>query len=145
VLVFGVEPVGRAVRGDQGQGAYVRSQGGVDVVVLAVHVGGDRPAQGHVFGPGGDGQEGTVRQQVRDEVAQWGPRRCGHLAPQRVETHSAREPRAVQDQTTGVLRGVSVGATQPSGQHTPGAGVGQTRGDLFRVTRTYHVRRAGGG
>ena len=65
----GVGPDGhRAGRGDQSQAGHVRSERPVDVVVLAVHVGGDGPAEGDAPGPGRDRDEPALGHAQGEEV-----------------------------------------------------------------------------
>ena len=115
------------------------------MVVLAVHVRGDRPAEGDVAGPRHHREGMSARQQFRGDPSERGSRGHGGLAPFGVQAHGAGESGAVQDGPAGVLRGVAVGAPQAAGQRTPGAGRGQRAGDLAGVARAHHTGCGGCG
>lgn len=145
VAVVGADFEGFASGGEERQGTHVGADGGVDVVVLAVDVGGDRPAQGDVPGPGGDGKEVSSPQQVRHESAQAGAGRCGDLAAVGIEPGRPGEFGAVQDESAGGLGGVAVGTPQSAGQGPAWSGLGQRLGGLFGGARAHHGGGGGGG
>ncbi len=51
----------RPVSEEKGEGLDMVAEGSLDVMVLAVHVAGDRPTDGHEAGPGGDRHEPSPR------------------------------------------------------------------------------------
>ena len=132
----------RPASGRRGASGRTCSQNAaVAVVVLAVDVRGDRPADRHLARPG----------RHRDEPALRAPRpRAARRStrPPRPSTSplaasigaDAAEPAVVDDRPAGDLRGVPVRATEPPGDHRA-AGLGEDRRDVVLVRGGDEPRR----
>lgn len=102
------------VGGEQFQGQHMAGEGTGDVVVLAVDVGADRPADGHIAGAGRDRHEPAERQQHLHQPVQGDARVAQHGAAVGVDRVHPVQARHVEHGTARVLRRVPVGPSQPS-------------------------------
>ncbi|OIQ86447.1 hypothetical protein GALL_317100 [mine drainage metagenome] len=89
----------------------------VDVVVLAMDVRGDRPADGHVARPRCHGYEETEGKQQPHELIEARTSLDVHLRPFDVHAENAVARRHVEHDTPGVLSGVAVAPPEPAGEH----------------------------
>ena len=105
----------------------------VDVVVLAVHVGRQRAADGHEPGARRDGHEPAEWQQHPHQRVEAHAGVDPHDALLDVERTHCVEARRVDDGAARVLRGVAVGAAEPAGDEPARPGGREQRVDVGRV------------
>ena len=98
---------------------HVLAEAAVDVMVLAVDVGGDGPAHRHVAGAGGDGHEPAERDQALHEGLEADAGADGDLSGDEVGAVDGVEPGGVEDHAPGVLGGVAVAASEAAGDEPP--------------------------
>ena len=116
-VVVGADDLRRAVGGDQVGRDDVGAEGAGPMVALAVHVAGDRAADGDVPGPRGDREEPARGQQQPHQVVQGGAGRRDHV----VAVASYRTGQREQHDSPGVLGGVAVGPAEPPRDQAAGA------------------------
>jgi hypothetical protein len=147
----GVEQIGAArddpdpaVGRQQLQGDHVPRERARDVVVLAVDVGADRPADGDVARAGGDRHEPAERQQQAHQRVQGDARVAEHGAALDVDGVDAVQARHVEHGPARVLRGVAVRPAQAPGDAAAGPAV-PDGGDRLRVAARADQTGGGGG
>ncbi len=129
------DPLHLTVRPQQVEPGHVAGEAAGRVMVLAVHVGGDRAADGHLPGARGDRHEPAGRQSRGHQLFQADPGFAGDHAGRRVEAGDPVHRGGADDQAAVVLRRVVVAAAQAAGDHPAGGRGGQQPGDLVRVGR----------
>ena len=97
------------------------------VVVLAVDVGGDRSADGHVAGAGGDRHEEAAGHEVAHQRVDAGAGRGPHDAGGRVEVEVAHAG-GVDHPAAGVLGAVAVAPAEAAGDDAPRPDAVERRG-----------------
>ena len=119
-----------AVGHQQVQGPHVVAEAALGVVVLAVHVGGDRAADGHLPGAGQHRHPEPERQQRPHQRVQADPgldRHRGRFGGG-VDGEDVVQLGQVEGEPAGVLGGVAVAAAE-SARHHPAVVGGAQRGD----------------
>lgn len=144
-LVLGGDEAGAAVRRQQLDGAYVAGERPRQMVVLAVDVRADGPADRDVPGPGADGDEPAERQQDLHQPVQAHPGVADHQAVDGVDLVDPVQARHVEDGAAGVLRGVAVGPAEPAGDGAAAPAVPDRLGGLLVGARAEHMRGGGRG
>jgi hypothetical protein len=86
-------------------------EGAILMVVLAVHVGGNRPADGHEFGPRRHRQEEPTGQKIAKDFSQAYARFTLQHTALRVESEKPVEPRVTDDSAVRVEWRVAVAAS----------------------------------
>ena len=115
-----------------GHGRHVAREAAVCMVVLPVHVGGDRPADRDLARAGGHGQEPALGKRPSHERVEGGARADLHLA---VHVHAADvvEQSGVDDRAARRLGRVAVAPAQPSCDDAGVVGLREELGDLVVV------------
>ncbi len=111
-----------AVGDQQVEPGHVPGEAARPVMVLAVHVGGDRAADRDLPGARRDRHEPAERQRRGHQLLQAHPGLAGDQPGLRVEAGDAAQPGGPDDQAAAVLRRVVVAAAQAAGDHARGAG-----------------------
>ena len=145
VVAVGGQRAHRAVRGDQVQRLDVVAEAADHVVRLAVDVGADRPADGHLAGAGQHRQPQPVRQRGAHQGVQADPGVDDHPAVPGVDLVDGGQPGHVQHGAAGVLRRVTVGAAETAGDDPARAGREHRGRDLVDGARGQHPGAGRGG
>lgn len=132
-----------AVGGEQLQREHVPREGPRHVVVLAVDVRADRPADRHIAGAGRHRHEPAERQQHLHQPVQGDARVAQHGAARDVDGVHAVQGRHVEHGAPGVLRRVPVRPAEPPGDAAPGPAVPDGDGRLLVRPRPDEERRGG--
>ena len=135
-----LDPVARGQQ--QAEPGHVLAPRPAAVVVLAVDVGGHRPAHRHLPGPGGDGHEPAPGHEQAHQGVEAGAGLGRDQPRRRVEGHLV-ELGQVDDPPAGVLGGVAVAAAQAAGDDAPVRHVVHGAGQLV-VERGVHDLGPGG-
>ena len=134
-----------AVGGEQFEGQHVPREGARDVVVLAVDVGADRPADRDVAGAGGDRHEPAERQQHLHQPVQGDARVAQHGAAGGVDRVDTVQARHVEHGPARVLRRVPVRPSQAPGDAAAGPAVPDGCRGLLVRPRADQPGRGGSG
>ena len=124
---------------------HVIAERAIAVVVLGVHVGGDRPAHRHVRGPGRDRNEQPLREELPGEVVDAHPRVDSHDAPAGVDFPQLGESAHGDHPSARILGGVPVAASEPASQHASGPGARERLREGLPRAGLHELRAAGCG
>ena len=146
-----VSPAGRqrahlAVGHQQVEGLHVVAEAALGVMVLAVHVGGDRPTDGHLPGARQHRDPEAERQQRPHQRIQADPGLDGHRGwfGAGVDGEDLVQLGQVEGDPAGVLGGVAVAAAQSPRHHAAVVGRAQRGdgvGDRFDLGQMGHAAR----
>ena len=146
--LVGVVVGGERAAGAVGQAQHQRPDVGAEapggVMILAVDVGGDGPANGDVAGAGCHRHEPTLRHDLAQQAVEGGTGQDPGRAARVVELEQARHAGRADDQAPCVHCRVAVGPPQPAGDGSPGPGGLGGHRQLVGVGRAHDVRGRGG-